>query len=217
MVEQQSIYEKLVDEMNDITFSFCVDQLLPISDFKLMKKEDIRPIDLKEWLIRFGYSISKAEKRNDLLDTGFYIDILKKYFDTFVKCKTGSRAERYHVRAMELMKVSCSKEGSLEDIEDLVLIFVSFFRALRPYFDTINTQGRIIKNLEFDVYQEDTILLKDIKCKLMPNGMSTNPIKAKNLNEWSKMIDASEFAYVNNMLFLCRALQNRGVFTKEEV
>ena len=203
-------YIKLVDDMSDEAFQFCVEQIYPICNYRVLQKEDIRRIDLKERLLGFNRLVPKNDgKEQGTLN--YYLFILKLYFDSFLKCKAGSTAEKYRKRAMELMESALSDNGTIEDVEDLVQIYISLFRALNDCFDEIDKYVAV--GLTFDVYKEDADMLKEIwrHKKLIPNG-----IVDKLLGTNYEKSAAITLAYVNNVIFLCRCLQNRGVFAMEE-
>ena len=209
-------YIKLVDDMNDRAFQFCVDQLYPISNYRVLQKEDIRRIDLKECLLGFNSIVPKNDgKEQGALN--YYLFVLKLYFDNFLKCKAGSKAEKYRNRAMELMESALSDTGAIEDVEDLVQIFIALFRSLKDDFDHIEKYS--VVRLTFDVFAEDAALLKAIweHKKLVPNGIVEKPGLLDKLfgTDYEKKT-AIKLAYINNVIFLCRCLQNRGAFAMEE-
>lgn len=139
------------------------------------------------------------------------------YFEKFLKCKKESKAERYRNRALELMKTAVSENGTLEDIDDIVLLFISLFRPLRAYFDNIEKYS--VSGITMDINLQDAELLKDIynHKKLIPDGIAekTGFFDKFFANDYEKQT-AIKLAYINNVLFLCRGLQNRGAFGEEE-
>lgn len=210
-------YIKVVDEMSDKAFQFCVEQLYPICDYCVLEQEDIRRVDLKEWLTSFNNSVLREEHGKKQGALNYYISILKLYFEEFLKCKDESMAAKYKNRAFELMKNALSENGTLEDIEDIVLIFIVLFRTLKDRFDDIDKY--LITKITFDLKIEDAELLKIIlkHKKLVPSGIGE---KAKFFGRifvttYEKHM-AIKLAYVNNVLFLCRGLQKRGAFWVED-
>jgi len=209
-------YIKLVDDMSDEAFQFCVDQLYPMCNYRVLQKEDIRRIDLKERLLGFNSIVPKNDgKEQGTLN--YYLFVLKLYFDNFLKCKTGTKAEKYRNRAIELMESALSDNGTIEDVEDLVQIFIGLFRSLDDDFDHI--EKYIVTGITFDVFKEDADLLREIweHKKLVPNGIVEKPgLLDKIFGTDYEKKTAIKLAYINNVIFLCRCLQNRGAFAMEE-
>lgn len=209
-------YIKLVDDMSDEAFQFCVEQLYPMCNYRVLQKEDIRRIDLKERLLGFNSIVPK----NDGEEQGalnYYLFVLRLYFDSFLKCKPGSTAEKYRNRAMELMESALSDNGTIEDVEDLVQIYIALFRTLNNRFDEM--EKYVAVGLTFDVFKEDADMLKEIweHKKLIPNGIVEKPGLLDKLfgTDYEKRT-AIKLTYINNVIFLCRCLQNRGAFAMEE-
>lgn len=209
-------YIKLVDDMSEEAFQFCVDQLYPMCNYRVLQREDIRRIDFKERLLGYNSNIPKDEKGKEQGSLNYYLFVMKLYFDNFLRCKEGSKAEKYRNRAMELIDSSLSENGTIEDVEDLVQIFIALFRSMDYNFDHI--ERNLIEDLTFDIYKKDATLLKTIweHNKLVPNGIIKKigrSEKSRGVEYWKQ--NAIKLAYINNIIFLCRCLQNRGVFAME--
>lgn len=209
-------YSRLIEEMSDDAFRFCVEQLYPISGYRVLKPEDIRRIDMLERIIGFNSLVPKTEKSKSQGSLNYYIGVLKRYFDLYVKCKEGSRSESYKKRAYELISIAISDKGVLEDVDDLFIIFISFFRSLRPQFDEIGKQnGFVNDSFSFDLEKTDATLLNEIRLHKnlsLPErtwGIGVSPIKKEDET-------AVKLAYINNVLFLSRGLDSRGAFLPEE-
>lgn len=210
-------YIKLVDDMSEEAFQFCVDQLYPMCNYRVLQREDIRRIDFKERLLGYNSNIPKDEKGKEQGSLNYYLFVMKLYFDNFLRCKEGSKAEKYRNRAMELIDSSLSENGTIEDVEDLVQIFIALFRSMDYNFDHI--ERNLIEDLTFDIYKKDATLLKTIweHNKLVPNGIIKKigrSEKSRGVEYWKQ--NAIKLAYINNIIFLCRCLQNRGVFAMED-
>lgn len=210
-------YIKLVDDMSDQAFQFCVDQLYPMCNYRVLQRDDIRRIDFKERLLGYNSTVPKDEKGKEQGALNYYLFVMRLYFDNFLKCKEGSKAEKYRTRAMELMDSALSENGTIEDVEDLVQIFIALFRSLDYDYDHI--EKNLIEDLAFDIYKEDAELLKTIweHNKLVPNGIIKKlgrSEKSRGAEYWKQ--NAIKLAYINNIIFLCRCLQNRGVFAVED-
>ena len=209
-------YIKLIDDMSDKAFQFCVDQLYPMCNYRVIQKKDIRRIDLKERLLGFNSIVPKNDgKEQGALN--YYLFVLTLYFDSFLRCEAGSKAEKYRNRAMELMESALSDDGTIEDVEDIVQIYIALFRSLNNRFNEMDKYVAV--GLTFDVFKEDADMLKEIweHKKLVPNGIveKTGLLDKIFGTDYEKKI-AIKLAYINNVIFLCRCLQNRGVFAMEE-
>ncbi len=206
-------YLKLVDDLSDQAFQFCADQLYPICNYRYLKREDFRRIDLKEKLVDLYFIPSDQQG-----SLNYYLFVLKLYFENFIKCKSGSVAEKYLSRAMELIESALSDNGTIEDVEDIVQIFIALFRTLSNRFDEIEKYMAV--GLTFDVFRDDADLLKNIwkHKKLVPNGIVVEKkgglYRSFGLDRYKQ--NAIKMAYIYNVIFLCRCLQNRGVFAMEE-
>lgn len=210
-------YLKLVDDLSDQAFQFCADQLYPICNYIYLQREDFRRIDLKEKLVSL-YFIPRDEKGRAQGSLNYYLFVLKLYFENFIKCKSGSVAEKYFSRAMELIESALSDNGTIEDVEDIVQIFIALFRTLSNRFDEIENYMAV--GLNFDVFRDDADLLKKIweHKKLVPNGIVVEKKGGlyRSFGSNRDKQNAIKMAYIYNVIFLCRCLQNRGVFAMEE-
>ena len=210
-------YLTLVDEMSDEAFRFCIEKLYPICNYRVLKPEDIRRIDLKERLLGFNSIVPKDDKGKVQGALNCYITTLKQYFDSFIKCEEESKAARYRDRAFELMTVALSDKGTQEDIDDIFLIFVSLMRALQPHFDHLAKQT--VSDFTLDLAPADADLLKEIweHKKLTPGRHVDVPdVLGKIVGADDEKKPALKLAYINNILYLARGLQNRGAFESEE-
>ena len=210
-------YLTLVDEMSDEAFHFCIEKLYPICNYRVLKPEDIRRIDLKERLLGFNSIVPKDDKGKVQGALNCYITTLKQYYDSFIKCEEESKASRYRDRTFELMTAALSDKGTQEDIDDIFLIFVSLMRALQPHFDHLAKQT--VSDFTLDLDPSDADLLKEIweHKKLVPGRHVEVPdVLGKIVGADDDKKPALKLAYINNILFLARGLQNRGAFEAEE-
>ena len=47
-------YLQIVDSLNDEAFAFCVDTIFPVLGYRVLRKEEVRRVDLKERLREFS-------------------------------------------------------------------------------------------------------------------------------------------------------------------
>lgn len=209
-IVQQSIdYEKLIDDMNDVTFAFCIQYLHPVFEYHVMTVDDMRRIDLKEQLASLKVSFEEEKgKKQGLLN--YYVSLIKKYFEDQLKCGENTRADRYKARAYELMGDAISKKGTAKDVEDYIVIFVSMFRK---YIEISKLPNQpTIDDIENELRLEDIDLLlriydNNIKAKIGPVKINIPAIKG-----FMKIDDYDmKILYINSVIYLCLGLQERGL------
>lgn len=206
---------KNVDEMNDAAFLFCVSYLYPLYNYKVLKETDIRRIDLKENLMRIESLIPRELNKMGVLN--YYLFELRLYFENILICKEGSREEMYKKRAMDAMEKTLSEKGNIKDVED---VFLGFMILLRAFRDKIfGDSKRTVNILSFCVEPNDADVLKELfeNKSRTPEGIDgkTGFINKKLSLEYEKL-NARKFLFVNNIVFLTRALQNFGAFDVED-
>ena len=215
-VEKQMDYMGLFGELNDEPFSFLMDYLYPLFNYRVLKKEDVRRIDMAETLVRIENPAS--DDWEDKKGLRYYLFILKQYYDEYLKCQEGSTAERYKQRAVTVLeqdldeKSEKSKEELLMDAEDVFLVFISLFRAVDVEFDKI--EDCMISEIDFDLYIEDADIIKKIwECEdLVPDEVSGKGGLFGFMKSDTEGLRARKLFYINNLIFLCRGLQKRGAF-----
>lgn len=121
-------YIGIIEEMSEDAFKFCVDTLYPLFKYRVLKQGDVRRIDLEEKLLEYNSQIPKDDNGQEQGALNLYLNTIKMYFDSFIRCQTGSQAAKYRSRALDLIKIALSDKGSIEDVEDIVQIFIAFFR-----------------------------------------------------------------------------------------
>lgn len=209
-------YISIIDEFNDKAFRFCVDQLYPLCDYHVLKKSDIRKVDMKELFFSLPKLIPKNDKGKEQGSLDYYLFVLKQYFDGFFKYGPDSKAEHYRNRAVELIGNVLSREGTIEDIQDVVIIFISLFRAYRDGLSEsgVDIKEYVLSELKLDLLLEDSALLKVVadNHRLVPgNTIRRLEIVDKLIGSDSAQKAATRFLYFTNTIFLCRGLQMFGV------
>ena len=56
-------HDALLNDLSDEAFHFCVDKLYPLFNYRILKKEDIRRIDLLEQITVLFDGVPKTEKK----------------------------------------------------------------------------------------------------------------------------------------------------------
>ncbi|MBR3598425.1 MAG: hypothetical protein IKL53_00955 [Lachnospiraceae bacterium] len=208
-------YIKIVDEMSDTAFEFCVAYLYPLYNYRVLQETDIRRIDLKENLMRINSMIPSDFKGMGVLN--YYLYEMKLYFESLLICKEGCRAEKYKERAMDAIDNALSDDGNIEDVDDAFFCFMTLLHTLRDKFN--NDKKYTIINSSFGVEKMDADVIKDLyeNKEKTPEGITgkTGLIDKVLSTEYGKGC-ARKFFFVNNIVFLTRALQNFGVFDMEE-
>ena len=127
-------YCYIIDELSDVAFSAFVEYFYPLCNYQFIQKQNIRRVDVKEALLKYDRNVPldrRGEKR-DIIE--YYLEVLYRYFTTFLKCKNDSRPERYYNRAIKIIKEFQSGENEIQDMEDVVIIFtrregISYFNC----------------------------------------------------------------------------------------
>ncbi len=213
LVSKQIDYVKIIDDMNDVAFAFCMEYLYPVFNYQILEVEDVRRIDLKENLCRMQNAFKRDAKGKNSGFLNHYLSLIKLYLDDQLKCAEGSRAARAKVRAYEAIEKALeevNKDNSL-DIEDCVLIFVSL---IREYVKQINAgESEPISNVTNELVLQDADTLTTVYnsgIKAMGGPVKLNIPIVKGLLQ---MDDKDmKVLYINSIIFLCAGLQSRGVF-----
>lgn len=204
-------YIKLIEDLQDEAVAFCVEKLYPLCGYKVLRPKDVRRVDLEEWLLGLyesqGGSLLSAKGIVEL-----YLQTLEKYVAHYVTYPSDEKkVGLYKERLSTAINVALSKSGTLENIDDAVLIFLNLLRPLQiSEVDSVPAMPNELLSLRF----ADTDLLESVwkgslkqynpKSKFaglkIPIGVSDKDGK---------------LAYINNILFLARGLQQFGAFDKE--
>ena len=135
----------LIDSLSEEALEYCIDYLYNVLNFKFMKREDVRRIDLKEkidssecWAPNDSLHrkyIRNQAYTNDFKFSLYYINdfilFIEKYLNSeIMRCKLGSRAHLYQKHVLNLIaKVRQSSDDTTlkkEMINDIFIIFMCF-------------------------------------------------------------------------------------------
>lgn len=214
-------HDALLNDLSDEAFHFCVDKLYPLFNYRILKKEDIRRIDLLEQITVLFDGVPKTEKGKSSGSINYYFYIIRKYFESFIGAVKGEQAEKYHKRAFEIMDLTKHDSLYWDEIEDVLTVFVSCLRVLDQH-NMINGKQYFLHDCSLDLRIEDADLLESIwKNKdFIPNDIvpkKKRGIVTINKSKDEKEIDfALKFTYINSLLYLARGLDQRGEFGAEE-
>ena len=209
-------YQILVGELGDEAFSFLMDSLYPLFNYRVLKKDDVRRIDLMEILVRTEDPTKEDWK--DKKGITYYLFCLKQYLDEYLKCQEGSRAELFKNRAYDILEkdlkedAEISEDELLSDAEDVFIVFISLFREASDNLDNID--DFVISDIDFNLRKDDAELLKKI---WQHEDLVPDKINDQGGFLWFGKSDevgkrGVKLTYYNNMIMLCRNMERRGFF-----
>jgi hypothetical protein len=209
----------MIDGMDDDTFSVCVDMLWPILKYKYLKRDDVRRIDLMERISDKVSDYTRAPKQPLLIGKNCsgsvdkYVEAIRFYFDNgYLPVEKGSRAEKYAIRAREIMNNYEKSENPQAEAENLFVISLGLLREAFSAFDSKSIKPASTVNCH--VGKEDASLLERIRTypfeKQMPAALK---FVAKGEKQDARQKD---FEFLNNVLIYCDLMQIQGSFRKGE-
>ena len=203
-------YHLMLDYLSDEAFAFLVDSIYPLFHFRVLKKEDVRRVDLQEILARIEEP--ENEDWEDKIGLKYYLFIVKQYVDEYMKCKEGSEAEDCKEKVLAVLDKVLDKENE-ETEEGLISTsgvvfsaFIAMFRAWKNQFG--DASERVISDVEYGLRKEDAALIKELweHTELIPSEVSEQGGLFGFMKSDDTKIRASRLFYLNNMIFLCRGL-----------
>lgn len=195
-------YLQIVDSLNDEAFAFCVDAIFSVLGYRVLRKEDVRRVDLKERLREFSAQSGSL-----------YLHILQLYFGNYLHFSAESREERLYHRALDLMKDVSKNQNDFGKLDDLVLIFIILLRPLATGAGSVEE----IADRMLELSRDDAGILKKIWKNHIPSEVENMPEFMQKLQKpRTPPLEELKMTYINNVLFLCRSLQNRGEFAGED-
>lgn len=197
-------YEALINQMNEEAFTFCVDNLFHLFDFQVLKPEDMRRIDLLEYLVRFRNTFSFDKAKKGYLN--FYLDVVKSYIQNIIRCVPDSRAYKCRNRAYQVIENATKLHGNQNDVIDAVILFLSLYREFEGQEDNK------------DYYIDDvTICAGTYDAETLNDLMYSDVLKKTGKFDFMrKQNDDVGFCevvmYINSIIYLALGLQERGLF-----
>ena len=200
-------YLKLIESLSDSAFAFYVEQIFKDLNFKVLKRKDIRKIDIEEKILyRIEFLYYKSLRIKEGKSVKRYAELLKESLEGFVECREDSRAGAYGVRTVEIADRLCNEEGSLDDLHDLVFLFVCLYKT---YKDNGMSE---ISDINLEINKNDATLIRwicegeDIEASAKgPFKTVKNPVKG--LTDFDK-----EFLLLTTMLYGCILMDENGEF-----
>ena len=154
-------YLGIVEEMSNGAFQHCSKMIFDCFDYKVMKQEEFRKVDLKEQLLEFQKDHTYYDKKKNDITDSTYANELGFYLDAYVKCNEGGRASKYLMKAQQIIKTTEEGNANIEDLIDLTRIYVSMMREVFPRMKN-KRKRRSLSDIDFTLHMEDACLLKDM-------------------------------------------------------
>lgn len=200
-------YLAMIDSLSDSAFAFYVEQIFKDLNFKVLKRKDIRKIDIEEKILyRIEFLYYKSLRIKEGKSVKRYAELLKESVEGFVECKEGTRAAAYGARTIEIAERLYNEEGALDDLHDLVFLFICMYKS---YKDNGMSE---ISDINLEVNKNDAGLIRwicegeDIEASAKgPFKAVKNPVKG--LTDSDK-----EFLLLTTMLYGCILMDENGEF-----
>ncbi len=200
-------YLSLIESLSDSAFDYYKDNVIKDLNFKVMKRKDIRKIDIEEKVVyRIEYLYYRSLKMGTDESVERYASFLKQYLEGYIDCRDNSRAEAYFYRALGLADKLSDQDGSIDDLHDLVLLFIGLFKSYK------SDDMAQITDIDLIIEKDVSMLIRWISegkdLEFPAKGrfkVAKNP--AKNLTDFDH-----EFMYITTILFACILMQENGLF-----
>ena len=207
-------YEELIDEMGKDAFDLLVKQLRSTKTMKLfyLKKKDLRREDVIEKIYQMedDYYSLIDDKKPDRLE--YYTGFLKNYLK-MINTQESGRASKFLTRGLNIVdKLNKEEEDSMEDVKDLVKIFICLMREYFPFLDVaVGRDSKCsVEDITFQLNKsKDLVLLNEIRKYPFKDLNKKKFIYIKN-NEKQRQ-EEKDYIYMNNLIFYLLVLQDDGV------
>ena len=124
-----AVFYQIIDEYDNQTFEACRDTLYDALNYQVLKKEDIRRIDLKEKLAVFfqhNQACSNAKEH--------FEQPLASYIERAINehlIFSDNRTKKYYGLAQKYISMLKNGTADLTTIENLIVIYISSFREYK--------------------------------------------------------------------------------------
>lgn len=210
-------YELIVKEYSDEAFHDCVHQLYPLFEYRYLKEKDVRKVDLIEKLLMLEnrYSKSSIAFRLPLVKEKSPAAILASQIDFFADnyFRRKGLIGAYYNKAERLVDRIENGSGDLEDLEDLIKIFISVMRGYELQWQDPKAD---FAPFAFEVRREDAGMLKAFLDHSFaeigpytPGPARMNPVKVTKPHEFNINV------YFNSVVIYCRIMQYEGKYSEE--
>ena len=212
-------YDAMIDALDDDTFAVCVDMLWPILKYKYLKREDVRRIDLKERIAdKLSWFVPEPKPpiprgKNWPGSVDKYVEAIRFYFDNgYLPVEKGSLAEKYFLRAREIINNYAKNENPQAEAENLFMCYLCLSREAFPGYKDRNVKP--LKNVKCHVCVEDRKLLETLRT--FPFEKEVPPMLKAVAKPEKQDYKQKNFAFLTNALMYCNLMQIQGGFGKGE-
>lgn len=206
-------YIEMIDNYCPEAFTHCVEQLFPLFGLKILTKQDIRRVDLKEYMLvltKLHYPVSLEDLS---LTSVSYCEELRSLLVSSIKTEKGSRADRYRNRALELLDKKANESIQLQNISDALLIFVALMKPLLGHIDAVD--NKCTQEPIFSYETADMDVLNEVWAVQFELA-NTSILGFKKKSDSNASISIKLW-YAISVLLFCRILQERGAYNSEVV
>ena len=201
----------VIQEYNDNSLRHCVELLSLVLDFD---KENINQVGKEELDYTVSAYVHRYLRKKDT--KGFRkayaeeMDFLFKNFD-FEKSDEG-----YKKKVLKVLSLMKKNKGSIEDLEDLFKIYISYIRCLWDgdfYLKNVFQD----KPFDFSIKTEDAQMLKRFRTYRLTKRERTKKVlfNTKIIPEYISR-ESMDFIYLITVLFYCRIMQFEGKYIAED-
>ena len=201
---------QVIDQYDEQAFIECSDALYEAMGFAVLRKDDIRRIDLKEKLATFFRYNETCVKAGGHFDKPLASYVHKAVAEHFI---FGSeRTEKYNSLLETTISSVNSGSADLSTIENLVLIFISDFSVYRSYFQGKKRESKLqLLNVPYYLKRDAIEVAKYIFNEISICGRHTQRAGLRKASVVERFQDHERvFAYVITVLFVLRILQFEG-------
>ncbi|SCY72590.1 hypothetical protein SAMN02910292_02665 [Lachnospiraceae bacterium XBB2008] len=201
----------LIREMDQANYELCVYQLYDFLDFNVLSPEDIRREDLAEKVIStIKTDVSRLGiKPNEILS--YYTCILGVFRRMYINVRENSRADQYRSLEISKMKALYQDNEDHASLEDIVVIFLSFFRVLKEWE---YREDVLIQDLNIGITTEDITIIHWLNdnCHLPVRiDMENDQSKKKTTKTVDYSRTNTSIFYIFTMLMYCHLLSENGI------
>ena len=200
---------QVIDDYNEDVFERCKDTLYTGLGFIVLKKEEIRRNDVKEKLAElFSNNESIKEAEGNIAKP--LASFIQRAFSTHLVFDS-ERVKEYKSLADKYITKINKDSDNISIVENLILIFISFFYDYKEYFQEKKREGILkVSNTQFILYEDDVdvadYILQTVSiCERYEKGVVKKKQKVSYFKESERQL-----AYIITVLFIYRILQIEG-------
>ena len=209
-------YLNIIDEYNHKAFSFCVSHLFPLFNYVVLKECDVRPIDLKDQIMQMEHDYYGCDTADGLNITILCCHTLSAYYENMINITPDSRAEKYHKHGLNIVNaILDGKDISLQRLEDALLIMIALLRQVKGHIGDDKVSA--VTDADIDVKIADVAILQELWELMMSACDPSRPSFLKRRVDDIETQQLFTMAHVIFVVLFCHMLQQRGVFSSEDM